>query len=55
MYYCWDKDPNERPSFTELVHTLEGLLMSEVEYIELDRFPEHTYYNFGQEKTNELL
>uniref|UniRef100_A0AAU0N4Z7 receptor protein-tyrosine kinase n=1 Tax=Gecarcinus lateralis TaxID=6769 RepID=A0AAU0N4Z7_GECLA len=55
MYYCWDKDPNERPSFTELVHTLEGLLMSEVEYIELDRFPDHTYYNISQEKADELL
>nr|XP_053634808.1 tyrosine kinase receptor Cad96Ca-like [Cherax quadricarinatus] len=55
MYYCWDKDPKERPSFTELVHTLEGLLMSEVEYIELDRFPEHTYYNVVSEKSDELL
>ncbi|XP_045616171.1 tyrosine kinase receptor Cad96Ca [Procambarus clarkii] len=55
MYYCWDKDPKERPSFTELVHTLEGLLMSEVEYIELDRFPDHTYYNVITEKSDELL
>nr|WOX59761.1 receptor tyrosine kinase FGFR2A1 [Carcinus maenas]WOX59763.1 receptor tyrosine kinase FGFR2A2 [Carcinus maenas] len=55
MYYCWDKDPNERPCFTELVHTLEGLLMTEVEYIELDRFPDHNYYNFVQGKTDELL
>lgn len=55
MYYCWDKDSNERPCFTELVHTLEGLLMSEVEYVELDRFPEHNYYNFSPEKTDELL
>ncbi|XP_071519026.1 uncharacterized protein Cad96Ca [Panulirus ornatus] len=55
MYYCWDKDPKERPSFTELVHTLEGILMSEVEYIELDRFPDHTYYNVITEKNDELL
>ncbi|XP_042883083.1 tyrosine kinase receptor Cad96Ca-like [Penaeus japonicus] len=55
MYYCWDKDSKERPSFTELVHTLEGLLMSEVEYIELDRFPDHSYYNILSENTSELL
>ncbi|ROT62120.1 Tyrosine kinase receptor Cad96Ca [Penaeus vannamei] len=55
MYYCWDKDSKERPSFTELVHTLEGLLLSEVEYIELDRFPDHSYYNFASENTSELL
>lgn len=55
MYYCWDKDSKERPSFTELVHTLEGLLLSEVEYIELDRFPDHSYYNFTSENTSELL
>ncbi|KAG0721923.1 Tyrosine kinase receptor Cad96Ca [Chionoecetes opilio] len=55
MYYCWDKDASERPCFTELVHTLEGLLMSEVEYVELDRFPDHHYYNFSPEKTDELF
>ncbi|XP_066961892.1 tyrosine kinase receptor Cad96Ca-like isoform X1 [Macrobrachium rosenbergii] len=55
MYYCWDKDPKERPCFTELVHTLEGLLLSEVEYIELDRFPDHSYYNVVTEKSDELL
>ncbi|XP_063603617.1 tyrosine kinase receptor Cad96Ca-like [Penaeus indicus] len=55
MYYCWDKDSKERPSFTELVHTLEGLLLSEVEYIELDRFPDHSYYNLSSENTSELL
>ncbi|KAK8380451.1 hypothetical protein O3P69_016794 [Scylla paramamosain] len=55
MYYCWDKDPVERPCFTELVHTLEGLVMTEVEYIELDRFPDRNYYNIMQGKADELL
>ncbi|KAK6645064.1 hypothetical protein RUM43_001340 [Polyplax serrata] len=45
MYYCWDKDPKERPSFQELVTLLEQLLLSETDYIELDRFPDHSYYN----------
>merc|ERR1739842_220470 len=46
MYYCWNKDPVERPSFSDLVETLEGLLLSQVEYIQLDKFPDHNYYNF---------
>ncbi|CAG9853774.1 unnamed protein product [Phyllotreta striolata] len=45
MYYCWDKDPKERPSFSELLELLEKLLMTETDYIELERFPDHSYYN----------
>lgn len=45
MYYCWDKDPACRPSFAELVSLTEGLLLDETDYIELDRFPDHSYYN----------
>lgn len=45
MYYCWDKEPKQRPSFRECVELLENLLMSETDYIELERFPDHSYYN----------
>ncbi|XP_061389167.1 tyrosine kinase receptor Cad96Ca [Musca vetustissima] len=45
MYYCWSKDPNDRPSFEELVQMLDRLLQAEMEYIELERFPDHNYYN----------
>ncbi|KAF4532813.1 hypothetical protein B566_EDAN002663 [Ephemera danica] len=45
MFYCWDKSPTERPSFTEIVQLLERLLVSETDYIELERFPDHSYYN----------
>ncbi|KYB29498.1 tyrosine kinase receptor Cad96Ca isoform X2 [Tribolium castaneum] len=45
MYYCWDKDPKQRPSFGECVQLLEKLLMTETDYIELERFPDHSYYN----------
>lgn len=45
MYYCWDRDPNERPYFTELVQRTEELLLTETDYIELERFPDHSYYN----------
>ncbi|CAG9769267.1 unnamed protein product [Ceutorhynchus assimilis] len=45
MYYCWDKDPNQRPSFAECGVLLEKLIMTETDYIELERFPDHSYYN----------
>lgn len=45
MYYCWSKDPNDRPTFEELVQMLDRLLQAEMEYIELERFPDHNYYN----------
>lgn len=45
MYYCWDKDAQERPNFSELVELLEQLLLTETDYIQLDRFPDHSYYN----------
>ena len=45
MYYCWDQDPGMRPSFRDLSETLEGLILTETDYIELDQFPDHGYYN----------
>ncbi|GAB0087522.1 Tyrosine kinase receptor Cad96Ca [Sergentomyia squamirostris] len=45
MYYCWAKDATERPGFSELVVLLDKLLLTETEYIELERFPDHNYYN----------
>ncbi|XP_049834656.1 tyrosine kinase receptor Cad96Ca [Schistocerca gregaria] len=45
MYYCWDRNPKERPGFGELVAMLEPLLLAETDYIELERFPDHSYYN----------
>ncbi|XP_014262217.1 tyrosine kinase receptor Cad96Ca [Cimex lectularius] len=47
MYYCWDKDPEARPDFKELVDLLDQLLLSETDYIELQRFPDHSYYNIA--------
>ncbi|XP_034234117.1 tyrosine kinase receptor Cad96Ca [Thrips palmi] len=45
MYYCWDGNANERPYFNELVTLTEQLLLTETDYIELERFPDHSYYN----------
>ncbi|XP_067616160.1 tyrosine kinase receptor Cad96Ca [Eurosta solidaginis] len=45
MYYCWADDANHRPNFEELVQMLGSLLHSEMDYIQLERFPDHNYYN----------
>ena len=45
MYYCWDSDPEERPDFPGLVNDFEALLVKETDYIDLNMFPEHAYYN----------
>lgn len=45
MYYCWEGNPADRPDFGEIVSSLDKLLISETEYIELDRFPDRSYYN----------
>ena len=55
MYYCWDTNPEKRPTFTQLVDYLDKLLISENDYIELDRFPDHSYYNAIPDLTGEKL
>ena len=55
MFYCWHKDLKERPNFAELVTMLDKLLLSEMDYIELDRFPEHCYYNMVDNISGEKL
>ncbi|KAH8363365.1 hypothetical protein KR084_009073 [Drosophila pseudotakahashii] len=45
MYYCWSHDPQERPLFGEIIQMLDKLLHTEMDYIELERFPDHNYYN----------
>lgn len=45
MVKCWDKSADERPSFIDLVQDFELLLIKETDYIDLNQFPEHAYYN----------
>lgn len=45
MYYCWAKDSHDRPTFSEVVKLLDKLLLSEMDYIQLEHFPDHNYYN----------
>ncbi|ESO90221.1 hypothetical protein LOTGIDRAFT_145808, partial [Lottia gigantea] len=43
MESCWTREPADRPSFNELVQTLEDQLESEGEYMMLDNFNKDIY------------
>ena len=49
MFYCWAADPKERPSWSgdsdSLIESFEKLLLEDTDYIDLNMFPEHEYYN----------
>jgi len=45
MYYCWDANPEDRLSFSQLVKDFEDMLMKDTDYIDLNMFPDHAYYN----------
>ena len=41
---CWKGDPDERPSFQELLERLERLMLQEVEYFDFNRVDESKDY-----------
>lgn len=45
MYYCWADKAEKRPDFPDVVKSLDLLLLTDTDYIELERFPDHNYYN----------
>ncbi|CAH0605749.1 unnamed protein product [Chrysodeixis includens] len=45
MYYCWEAEPKDRPDFADIVARLEPLINKDMDYIQLERFPDHSYYN----------
>ncbi|XP_026482534.1 tyrosine kinase receptor Cad96Ca-like [Ctenocephalides felis] len=45
MYYCWAREPADRPGFPECAELLERLLLQDTDYIEMELFPEHSYQN----------
>lgn len=56
MSSCWHHEPDDRPSFGQLVKQLDELLLSANEYIELDQYPDHIYSNIPKQAApNELL
>ena len=55
MTDCWKKDPDERPSFEELVERVEQMLLREVEYFDLNKMDESKdYYRVQESKTAEI-
>lgn len=55
MVKCWSHNPRDRPTFSELAVELEKMLMSENDYIELNQYPNHAYYNILTDKSDEKL
>ena len=49
MTDCWKQDPDERPSFQQLVENLEQLMLQEVEYFEFYSLDESKDYYHVQE------
>ena len=40
MMECWKQNPDERPSFQELVGRLEGTMTEQLEYLDLKQLDE---------------
>ena len=55
MTDCWKQNPDERPSFKELVEMLENLMLQDVEYFDFTSLDEtKDYYQFQESKTGEV-
>ena len=54
MLDCWKTDRDERPSFQELVKSLEELMLQEVDYFDFNNVDESKdYYQVQESKTEE--
>ena len=55
MMECWKQNPDERPSFQELVGRLERTMTEQVEYLDLKQLDEtKAYYQVQESKTGEI-
>ena len=55
MMDCWKQNPDERPSFRELVERLERTMTEQVEYLDLKQLDEtKAYYQVQEPKTGEI-
>ena len=51
----WKQNPDERPSFRELVEKLESTMTEQVEYLDLKQLDEtKAYYQVQEPKTGEI-
>lgn len=54
MKDCWKQDPDERPSFQQLLERLEQLMLQEVDYFQFDKLDESKdYYAVQYSKSEE--
>ena len=55
MMECWKQNPDEKPSFQELVGRLEQLMLQNVEYFDFNKVNEtKDYYHVQESKTGEI-
>lgn len=55
MSQCWLHDSALRPTFKEVANEFEQLLLSDNDYIKLDQYPEHAYYNIIYNEEKEVV
>ena len=53
MRDCWKQDPDERPSFQQLLDTMEHVVLQEVSYFDLSKLDESKDYYAVQESRAE--
>lgn len=51
MLHCWNKDPLQRPTFTELREHLENVISAGDKYLTFDINEKNTYYNTASFKS----
>ncbi len=54
MKECWKQEPDERPSFSQLLERMEQLILQEVDYFDFDKLDESKdYYAVQESKSQE--
>ncbi|KAL9972475.1 hypothetical protein ACROYT_G018783 [Oculina patagonica] len=54
MKECWQQDPDERPSFSQLLERIEQLILQEVDYFDFEKLDESKdYYAVQESKSQE--
>ena len=49
MKDCWKQDPDERPSFSQLLERMEQLILQEVDYFDFEKLDESRDYYASDE------